>query len=263
MAVEKPHQPELQSRGLEVFKWFQELTEMPWINDEATVIPSRRSIELEDERFRLWSQSMGLMQMGHASLDYRVRDSSVIKNSLASVLSELVLHLENQQDRAAGHCSNASSDDSDEEASLSSFGSGSFHEADFRMASVVERLDTLYKFAAKIRNPRNRPQRPTNDLYKHIPESERAEYRESQERIETALITFVQQRHLLESVTEAQLKVLDMSQEDLLERYALSTHWLVRRIGLANARRKQQFVYWEKHAELLARDVTMKAPIHI
>ncbi|KAF6790326.1 hypothetical protein CSOJ01_14597 [Colletotrichum sojae] len=273
MAAEEPHQGGLQSLGVEVFKIFQKLIEQPWISDELTVLPSRRSIESEEERFRLWTQSMGLMQVGHASLDYRVRDSSVIKSSLTDVLSELLDHLENlmsiilgsrlpaERDRTIGKDGSIASDESDDETSVSSFGSNSFHEADFRLSSVVERLDALYKLAARIRNPRNRPQRPTRDLYKHIPEGGRAQYRENQEQIETALVAFVQQRHLLESVTEEQLQNLDTSRGDLLEQYASGTYWLIRKIGLANARRKQQFVYWEGHAQLLARDVAMKAPI--
>ncbi|KAF6810449.1 hypothetical protein CPLU01_15301 [Colletotrichum plurivorum] len=261
MAAEEHHQGELQSLGVEVFKVFQQLIEQPWVSDELTVLPSRRSIESEEERFRLWTQSMGLMQVGHASLDYRVRDSSVIKSSLTDVLSELLDHLKDQRDRTIGKDGSTISDDSDDEISVSSFGSNSFHEADFRLSSVVKRLDALYKLAARIRNPRNRPQRPTRDLYKHIPEGERAQYRENQEQIETALVAFVQQRHLLESVTEEQLKDLDTSRQDLLEQYASGTNWLIRRISLANSRRKQQFVYWEGHTQLLARDVATKVPV--
>lgn len=166
-----------------------------------------------------------------------------------------------ERDRAARDNDSAASDGSDDETPVSSFEDNSFHEARFRLSSVAERLDALYKLAARIRNPRNRPQRPTKDLYRHIPEDERAGYRENQENIETVLVAFVQQRHLLESITEAHLKDLDTSREDLLEQYASDTHWLVRRIGLANARRKQQFVYWEGHAQLLARDVVVKVPV--
>ena len=137
----------------------------------------------------------------------------------------------------------------------------SFHEAQFRFASVVERVDSLYRLATKIRNPRNRPQRPTADLYKHIPEHARAEYRENQERIETALVAYIQQHFLQESVTDSQLDELGITKDDLLERYSRPEHWLVRRIGIANARRKQQFVYWRRHAQILAHDTTAELPI--
>lgn len=146
---------------------------------------------------------------------------------------------------------------SDDETSLSSLSdTGSFQEAEFRLASVTTRLDSLYKLATRIRSPRNRPQRPTKDLYKHIPESQRAEYIQTQEQIEVSLIAYVQRQQLLESVTNEQLQELGLSQEQLFQEYAAATHWLVRRMGIANARRKQQFVYWRKHAELLGRDMT-------
>jgi hypothetical protein len=161
-----------------------------------------------------------------------------------------------------GHRGDQTRSNSDDTTSLSSQdSSGFFHEAKFCFTSIVERLDSMYKLAAKIRNPANRPQRPTKDLYKHISESERAEYKRNQEQIEIERIAFVQKQHLRESVTEAQLQVLALSQNDLLTQYASATHWLVLRIGMANARRRQQFVYWGTHAELLARDTTVEVPI--
>lgn len=153
-------------------------------------------------------------------------------------------------------------DDSDDEDSLYSLNStSSFHEAEFRLSSVVARLDSLYKLAAKIRNPRNRPQRPTAHLYKYIPEEVCAQYKETQEQIEIALVAFVQQQNLRDSVTEAQVRELGISRTDLTNLYASPTKWLVRRIGIANARRKQQFIYWAKHAESLALDTTTEVSV--
>lgn len=122
------------------------------------------------------------------------------------------------------------------------------------------RLDALYKLAARIRSPRSRPQRPTKDLYKHVPESQRAEYIQNQEHIEVSLVTYVQRQQLLENVTDEELQGLSFNQEQLLQEYAAAKHWLIRRTGIANARRKQQFVYWRKHAELLGRDMTEVPP---
>ncbi len=151
---------------------------------------------------------------------------------------------------------------SDDEASLESSLSsiGSFQEAEFRLSSVATRLDSLYKLASRIRSPRNRQQRPTKDLYKHVPENQRAEYIQNQHQIEVSLVAYVQRQQLVEWVDDERLREFGCSQEELIAQYASASHWLIARVGMANARRKQQFLYWKKHARLLGRDVTEEAP---
>jgi len=96
MATKEPS-PELQSLGLDIFKTFKSLIERPGDSDQAIEIPSRRRLVTEEERFRLWAHNLGLHQKGHASLDYRVRDASIIKSYLANLLVELKDHLENRE----------------------------------------------------------------------------------------------------------------------------------------------------------------------
>jgi len=97
MSADEPLPGELRSLGLDIFKTFKTLIETSWVSNETDMVPSRRSVELEEERFRLLAQSLGLLQTGHASLDYRVRDASVIRAALADLLSELKAHLENRE----------------------------------------------------------------------------------------------------------------------------------------------------------------------
>jgi len=151
---------------------------------------------------------------------------------------------------------------SDDEASLgSSLGSiGSFQEAEFRLSSAATRLDSLYKLASRIRSPRNRQQRPTRDLYKHIPENQRSEYVQNQEQIEVSLVAYIQRQQLMEWVNDEQLQELHFGREELITQYASASHWLIARAGMANARRKQQFLYWKRHNQYLGRDVTEEAP---
>lgn len=166
-----------------------------------------------------------------------------------------------EEARQAGGTENEGSV-SDDEASLgSSFSSmGSFQEAEFRLSSVTTRLDSLYKLASRIRSPRNRPQRLTKDLYKHVPESQRAEYIQNQEQIEISVVSYVQRQQLMEWVNDEQLQELGLGRETLVAQYASASHWLIARTGKANARRKQQFLYWKKHSRLLGLDVTEAAP---
>jgi hypothetical protein len=150
----------------------------------------------------------------------------------------------------------STSDDDDSLGSSISTGSaGSFREAEFRLSSISSRLDSLYKLAARIRSPRNRPQKPMADLCKHIPEAQRADYILNQQQIEASRLGYVQRQYLLEMFDNDQLQELGLSQEELFEQYASTSHWLIARMGMANARRKQQFLYWKKHAQILGRNV--------
>ncbi|KLU88273.1 hypothetical protein MAPG_07260 [Magnaporthiopsis poae ATCC 64411] len=273
--MESPQQ-ELQPLGRTVAGTFKRLVEASGTGDGGAAIPSRRRIAAEDERFRLWARSLGLFQTGHASLDYRVRDASFIKASLTNLLTELQDHLRNLLDIALGTRQPLERDEnvcqadgmvndsgtSDDEASLGSSlsSTGSFQEAEFRLSSVAARIDSLYRLASRIRSARNRPQRSTKDLYKHVPESQRAEYIQNQEQIAVSLVAYVQQQQLVEWVGDEQLQELGFGRKELIAQYASASCWLIARAGMANARRKQQFIYWKKHAQLLRRDVTEEAP---
>lgn len=93
----EPPQQELQPLGRTVAGAFKKIIEAPWTDDSDTALPSRRRIAAEEQRFRLWARTLGLFQTGHASLDYRVRDASFVKASLADLLMELRDHLQNRQ----------------------------------------------------------------------------------------------------------------------------------------------------------------------
>lgn len=95
--MELPQQ-ELQVLGRTVAGTFKRLVEARWTDDQPTGIPSRQRIAADEERFRLWARTLGLFQTGHASLDYRVRDASFVKASLADLLTELQDHLQNRQE---------------------------------------------------------------------------------------------------------------------------------------------------------------------
>ncbi|KAI0105595.1 hypothetical protein F4776DRAFT_668561 [Hypoxylon sp. NC0597] len=246
--------------GTKVFTAFEELLSL----DGAEQFPWRRHLTDEEQRFRLWAHSIGLHQKGHASLDYRVRDAIIIKKRLAQVLSKLQEHLENVFAIAKGErCPfeldidiDEDSDDQDSTGSDSeshadeqshSGSQSSFHEIDFRLHSLTESLDSLYGLATRIRNPRNRPQRPNDQLYKHVPPDIRASYIKEREEAEIAVIAYAQRQQLIE-ITPREGTRLAPSSEELIGQYATTSHWLIRRTGIANARRRQQFTYWKGHA---------------
>ncbi|KAK4203612.1 hypothetical protein QBC40DRAFT_219174 [Triangularia verruculosa] len=262
---------------------------------------AQRNIEVECQRFTLWAHGLGLHRVGHTSLDYQVRDAVVVKRRLAEVLAELADDIQElhsimrgervayEDDRDKDRSSVASvrfndgesvKPDNSEYSSIGTDSSGSFHEADFRQKSVTEGIDTLYSLALIIRNPQNRPQRPLHRLYKHIAREVREQYIHEQEIKEIAVVSNIQRHHLqrpitvqnsqFEEITPGTIPEHSLTPE-MIESYASDSNYLVRRIGIANARRKQQFIYWRKHAakiwgsrtvvERHSRDVKGKQPL--
>ncbi|KAH6684941.1 hypothetical protein F5X68DRAFT_262809 [Plectosphaerella plurivora] len=267
---------ELHAIGRVIFDTFASL------HSDSTI----RQISSHEQSFRLWAHSLGLHQKGHASLDYRLRDAGAVRSLVGDVLGELRSHLENLLEISTGKRlpfeedvdvddemdeEDETGDDEDgervasleaedeemeeaehDEASSTSSSDARPGEVDFRLQSLGENLDALYSIAAKIRNPRYRPQRATEDLYKHVPADIRALFRKEREEAEVAIVSYVHRRVLLEAMgTEHEVLVTAHSSPD---------NWLIRRTGIANARRKQQFVYWRDHADRIARGPKDNAP---
>jgi hypothetical protein len=114
-------------------------------------------------------------------------------------------------------------------------------------------LNGLYNLATKIRNPTTRPQRSTADLFKKNPRQ-----LEERETIEISVVKHMHNQYLMENF-------LSPMNESGANTFAHpSDTWLVERIGRANARRSQQFVYWKEHAERLAAPPSKpEPPVHL
>lgn len=136
-------------------------------------------------------------------------------------------------------------------------------EVSVRFNGVVERIDSLYSLATKIRNPTTRPIRPTAELYKHYTAGNYLEYMQERISIETHIVRYIHTQQILESKTSTLddvpvTRVLDSSDSDssdgdFVTRFLQEADWLICRMGKANARRRQQFVYWREHADLISR----------
>ena len=272
-ALENDPSVQLHSIGTRILRDFQEV---------ASLIDTRwpdaqRQLVLEGQRFLLWAQNLGLHRQGHASLDYRVRDATVVKGYLAEVLTELQDTLDNvlsvmkgerppfeEGEAGQSETSDSSRDESDgdSQASRKVFqpdglrSSGSLHEVNFRQRNTAETIGSLYSLATRLRNPRNRPQRTIKELYKHIPASRRAAYIQEREGLETMVVSHIHSESLAQSIArtasgqaghELDDELLAV-QTEVIKAYALPSHFLISRTGAANARRKQQFTYWKEHA---------------
>ncbi|KAK3363963.1 hypothetical protein B0T25DRAFT_56344 [Lasiosphaeria hispida] len=300
-AVEVVPNATLYSIGVRIFNTLSDLE-----NSETTKssVPFRSHIVTESERFTLWAQSLGLGRQGHASLDYKVRDANVVRSYLQDLLEGLWTHLDELRSIAVGERQplyrehgeeDSLSESSSQDASghqdsntseASSAGSehpsssSSFHEVEFRQQSITDAIDALYSLATNMRNPRNRPQRTTRELIKHVPQELRAQYVQERENMEVMIISHIHRQSLSGvlkqsgGVDEPSAPAGEPSElrgepgpspdiaagapmsADELEQYASPSSFLVRRIGIANARRKQQFVYWKEHAAKIKGDPT-------
>jgi len=283
----------LYSIGIQILDTVSELENSAASQSSAAF---RRHLVTEGERFTLWAQSLGLGRQGHASLDYRVRDANVVKSYLHDLLQGLRAHLNELRSIAVGErqpldrehgeedsfsessSHNTSGHQDSNTSEISSVrsehpsSSSSFHEVEFRQQSITDAIDALYSLATKMRNPRNRPQRTTRELFKDIPQDVRAQHVQERENMEVMIISHIQRQTLsnvlkpsggTEELSAPVSKPSELRGEpgpspdiaaaapvraDDLEHYASPANFLVRRIGMANARRKQQFVYWKEHA---------------
>ncbi|KAI1170207.1 hypothetical protein F4777DRAFT_134350 [Nemania sp. FL0916] len=249
----------LKELGWVVTEAFDKLLDIERLNEQLNSI----DVISELERFQLWAQNLGLFQDGHASLDYRVRDAAFVKDRLAELLRELMEHVRELSLILSGERQPAEKIDMPVDDSSSSSGSSSqmsthselsssassFHEVEFRFNSLTERLDALYSLATKIRNPKNRPSLSTNHLYKHVPEQDRVSYICDREEIEANVVSYILRQHIIESPGYKNIRDSHGEAiESFLSKHTSHDSWIIRRTGKANARRKQQLLYWKDHA---------------
>ncbi|KAI1171589.1 hypothetical protein F4777DRAFT_48675 [Nemania sp. FL0916] len=273
---------EIHTIGTQIFTGFEHLVSETGLNQ----LPQHHSsLVTEEQKFRLWAYSLGLNRKGHSSLDYRVRDAVVMKESLVEVLTDLRQHmnalidialerrrpfedepdLQIQEDEG-NSTSSESTTESVNESSSSSQSRGSFHEVDFRMHSIVARIDTLFILATKIRNPQTRQQRPLEQLFKNIPREQRSEHIEERERAEIMALAYLyRQEPRDDSHIEKDVPQGDESTPTC--NYPAGSveqpHWLIERIGCGNARRKQQFEFWKMHSTMPQKPVQEIPPMEV
>ncbi|KAJ4251038.1 hypothetical protein NW762_011688 [Fusarium torreyae] len=241
----------------------------------SSVAAGDSGLNCEQQRFKLWSHSLGLFQRGHASLDYRVRDAVAVKGLLLEILRELEIHIQNlleimtekrlpyERDTTAIY-SDTETDSSEErgqERNSATSSESSFHEVNFRSRSIAENIDALYNLAVKIRSPRYRSRRTVEELYKNIPADIRNEHRKECEKVEVDIVARRRREQLpVELGSEAAPARVE---EDVIRKYASVDNWLIRRTGIANARRRQQFVYWREHDDKISSEPVEGVPLPV
>lgn len=254
--------PALYRAGKRVFQVFESL-----LNLHSGTLQTH--LTKEEQRFRLWAHSLGLHHQGHSSLDYRVRDAVLVKSQLLRLLSALLDHLENtlavlkgdrlpfEQQARDLETQSSSDNDSSRSSNQSAIGSvsseESTHELDFRQNGITETINALYGLAARIRSPRNRPERTTQELFRHIAAHEREQYINERAEVEIVILVHRHKQYLVQTFQPSQNSTIH---NDIFDKYASASNHLLRRIGMANVRRRQQFIYWKEHTARISRDPT-------
>ncbi|KAI1362083.1 hypothetical protein F5Y08DRAFT_355584 [Xylaria arbuscula] len=260
---------QLKVNGAKIYEAFGKANHAENVHYTSTI----RHLQFQKERFQLWARSLGLSQQGHVSLDYRVRDAFVIKQSIYSMLQMLLENLEELVSVILGHRSpfedqrrnksqgnevfnehddeemeySDSDPSSSEGSSTLSDGGNPLNEDNHRLQLIREAIDSLYCLATQIRNPKHRPQKTLDQMCRHIPSQERAGYIRDLEQLEATIVAYVQRQQVLNLIDDSPREI----QEDILSLYCLEDSWLMRRVGVANARRKLQFTYWKQHTQRL------------
>ncbi|KAI1115604.1 hypothetical protein F5Y14DRAFT_117188 [Nemania sp. NC0429] len=254
------NQTSLHELGLMVAEGFNNLVVIEQSNEWL----KEQDLTSEAERFELWAKNLGLFADGHASLDYRLRDATFVKDRFEELFRDLIEHLKElamilKGERKPAEELDFPQDDSSSSGSSTkssvltrpavSSGGDSFHEIDFRFQSLTDKINSLYRLATRIRNPKNRPSRTIDQLFEHIPEHDRLAHLRALERFETNIISYLLRQNIIEASSRESFRTDHaMSLEDILKQYAEPDCWIVRRAGKANARRKRQLAYWKEHA---------------
>ncbi|KAK7190075.1 hypothetical protein DPSP01_006371 [Paraphaeosphaeria sporulosa] len=217
---------------------------------------------LQDElgRFRVWSGNLGVLQKGHSSLDYRLRDAPLLSNEVLKLLNELEENLHaaheivtgvrlpyEQQSRPAGSEGDDGDDPffSEDEDDKSDPGAPKT-ELRMRFQEVVDIIDHLYKISVRIRAPTV-----------HTRSLKAASYQPKDPETGVDILSqyaIFDRFHTQELVRH--LRVPYVSAREPTE----ENDDLVDRLARAVTLRRRQFKYWRRHRDKLGISTIQEEP---
>ncbi|KAF2446128.1 hypothetical protein P171DRAFT_430342 [Karstenula rhodostoma CBS 690.94] len=217
---------------------------------------------LQDEfgRFRVWSGNLGVLQKGHSSLDYRLRDAPLLSNEVSKLLKELEENLRSAYDIVSGarlpyeqQSRPAGSEDEDGDDSFFSEDEDEGSDPDvpktelsMRFREVVDIIDHLYKISVRIRAPtvHTRSLKATSYQPKD-PETGvdlLAQY---------AIFDNIHTRELVRHLRMPHISAGERTEEN---------DDLVDRLARAVTLRRRQFKYWRRHRDKLGISTFQEEP---
>ena len=209
----------------------------------------RDALDDETGRFRVWSGNLGALQLGHSSLDYRLRDSPLLSGNALKFLQELQENLNEAfaivsgarlpyEQQSKHHSLEEEEDDDffDKDDEEDEEFDGSRTELSMRFAEVVDILDNLYKLSVRIRTPTIRSRSLKAATYKP---------RDPETGIDI-LATYASYdlqhtKELLYQLRRPHLEEVPSDEQD----------YLITRLSAAITLRRRQFKYWKRRESIL------------
>ncbi|KAK8140192.1 hypothetical protein PG984_000258 [Apiospora sp. TS-2023a] len=205
-------------------------------------------VQNQAARLKVWSSNLGALKAGHAALDYRLRDSTAIRNAIQRSLDQLEETLMNscvlaKGDRAPmSETSNEYATTYQQEESTDSDDSSVLHvdnELSFNLAEIVDILSDLHKLSFRIRNPGTRSTAEST-LKARL-------YRE----IDPYTGEDVFEQYSMKDILRISGLVVDFHLQNGKELDS-AINYLIERAGTANTNRRRCFAYWKSHSSKLA-----------
>ncbi|KAL9626732.1 MAG: hypothetical protein Q9204_007079 [Flavoplaca sp. TL-2023a] len=214
----------------------------------------------EYQRFQLWLINLGLFQPSHNSLDYRLRQNDTVRSSIASLLGDLCLALDNivsellrddsnkREDIEAWEHPSGDADDSDTsyhldvKSKLTECAEEDIDEHGLMtmyMEDMIEINDQLMKTAMQIRSPHMRKPRHRFSFPEEAQHNDPQGY--------ATLLRSFRKKGIEQTLLSARRRLLSVDEADNVLELRDSDEYLIDRLAKANDFRRQQFEYWKRY----------------
>ncbi|KAJ5313460.1 uncharacterized protein N7443_000344 [Penicillium atrosanguineum] len=262
----------LADTGLETMKLFNKVNSIdnPASNPRHRAWP-KAQFAAEADRFELWAVNLGLFVSGHGSLDYRVRQAESIQHTLQRFITALNISLIEVLEYAAANndppTTESRGDPADDLLNIESPDVDTDSDIDLLLDDVKDPIDRLFKLSIWIRNPSSRFASSKALRHQQIDPESNVDFLKAVKKFDYDYVSslFLQYRKSRVRKEHPEIYPPETSDKDVDDvdfvwepiRTVLSQHkanllkdtesFLIRRIALANVRRRQQFSYWKKH----------------
>ncbi|OCL12165.1 hypothetical protein AOQ84DRAFT_256174, partial [Glonium stellatum] len=202
-------------------------------------------IEEECGRFKVWMGNLGALQTGHSSLDFRLRDSTVMQTNIMKLLAQLRGALEESiavaSETRLPFELQKPDDSSDDDSSQSSseedadVGLEPKKELQQRLSSITNIILDLYNLSFKIRNSATRSKPIKAALYTEVDRDSGIELFSRYAELDSCYVT-----ELFHKLRKDRPEIKD---ENI---------FLIERLSRAITIRRKQFRYWRRHSGKLS-----------
>nr|KMM69693.1 meiosis-specific serine/threonine-protein kinase mek1 [Coccidioides posadasii RMSCC 3488] len=232
------------------WKSFQQLAAALKDPEHCLLMPPGK-VENQYDRLKLWSGNLGALQTGRASLDFRLRESTVVRMNVLKLLNKLQQALTLSVEVAAGtrlplEKLSLPNDSSDDESSAEDSDEEPLTELGLHMSTITEILADLYRLAFRIRSTATRLRSLKPLLYREVDEQTGIDV--------FAGFGYFDIRHVEDSFIQLRREAAQKMSMDLSEAVKITAEdrALIDRLGTTITQRRKFIRYWQRHAQKLA-----------